>query len=176
MMMRRTRNFENHTSEGNIGDVRAYLFWLSTPISYTIKYSGEEDEALEEDDLDLLEENTGASFKKNRLTRLRRGRESESPPAVSSSKRRAVVESSDEDIDNESRPVPDIHNIWDDGRDEEDDDMDMDDFIDYDEEEDGGVPMDEKAREKRRREKRQEQERRKRARGARPEVEGIDAK
>jgi transcription elongation factor SPT6 len=72
--------------------------------------------------------------------------------------------------------VPDIHNIWDDGRDEEDDDMDMDDFIDYDEEEDGGVPMDEKAREKRRREKRQEQERRKRARGVRPEVEGIDAK
>ncbi|KAK2466864.1 hypothetical protein APHAL10511_001122 [Amanita phalloides] len=136
----------------------------------------EEDEALEEDDLELLEENTGTSFKKSRLTRLRRGRESESPPAVSSVKRRAIVESSDEDIENdESRPVPDIQNIWDDGRDEEDDDMDMDDFIDYDEEEDGGVPMDEKAREERRREKRQEQERRKRARGIRPEVEGIDA-
>lgn len=136
----------------------------------------EEDEALEEDDLELLEENTGASFRKSRLTRLRRGRESESPPAVSSSKRRAIVESSDEDIEHDvSRPVPDIHNIWDDGRDEEDDDMDMDDFIDYDEEEDGGVPMDEKAREERRKEKRQEQERRKRARGVRPEVEGIDA-
>ncbi|KAF8625819.1 hypothetical protein AX15_005199 [Amanita polypyramis BW_CC] len=133
----------------------------------------EEDEALEEDDLELLEENTGASFKKSRLTRLRRGRESESPPAVPS-KRRTIVESSDEDVDNdESRPAPDIHNIWDDGREEEDDYMD--DFIEYDEEEDGGVPMDEKAREERRREKRQEQERRKRARGVRPEVEGIDA-
>ncbi|PFH54298.1 hypothetical protein AMATHDRAFT_135887 [Amanita thiersii Skay4041] len=139
----------------------------------------EEDEALEEDDLELLEENTGASFKKSRLTRLRRGRESESPPTMSNSKRRTVVESSDEDMDNdEARHVPDIQNIWDDGRDEEDDynDMDMDDFIDYDEEEEGGVPMDEKAREERRREKRQEQERRKRARGARlPEFAGIDA-
>lgn len=137
----------------------------------------EEDEALEEDDLELLEENTGASFKKSRLTRLRRGRESDSPPAVSS-KRRAIVESSDEDLDNDtSRQAQDIHNIWDDGRDEEEDynDMDMDDFIDYDEEEDGGAPIDEKTRAERRREKRQEQERRWRARGARPDFEGIDA-
>ncbi|KAM6499078.1 hypothetical protein JOM56_004586 [Amanita muscaria] len=34
---------------------------------------------LDKDDLELLEENTGASFKHNRLTRLRCGRESESP-------------------------------------------------------------------------------------------------
>ncbi|KAF8636737.1 hypothetical protein AX17_003540 [Amanita inopinata Kibby_2008] len=138
----------------------------------------EEDEALEEDDLELLEENTGASFKKSRLTRLRRGRESESPPAASTSKRRTVLESSDEDIDqNKSHRVPDIQNIWDDGREDDEDynDMYMDDFIEYDEEEEGGVPLDEKAREARRREKRQEQERRKRARGARPEFEGIDA-
>ena len=89
------------------------------------------------------------------------------------------MESSDDDLDNdESRQAQDIHNIWDDGRDEEEDynDMDMDDFIDYDEEEDGGAPMDEKAREERRKEKRQEQERRRRARGARPDFKGIDAK
>jgi transcription elongation factor SPT6 len=142
----------------------------------------EEEEGLEDEDLELLEENTGASFKKNRrLTRLRRGRESESPEA-SSSKHRTVIESSDDDLDNDDGlpQVQDIQRIWDDdrGRDDEDDDgdMDMDDFIEYDEEDEGGAAMDEEAREERRREKKQEQERRKKARGARPELAGIDAK
>ncbi|TFK42525.1 transcription elongation factor SPT6 [Crucibulum laeve] len=141
----------------------------------------EEEEDLEEDDLELLEENTGASFKRNRLTRLRRGRDSESPPAASSSKRRGVVESSDDDLDNDDLPrtAQDIQNIWDDDRgrdeDDEDGDMDMDDFIEYSEDEEGGGAMDEEAREERRREKKQELERRKKARGARPELAGIDA-
>ena len=80
---------------------------------------------MEEDDLDLLEENTGASFK-HRLTRLRRA--PGSPSARSSGKRKAVVESSDDDLDNDDLELPkvqDIHNIWDDerggGRDDEDD-------------------------------------------------------
>jgi transcription elongation factor SPT6 len=115
------------------------------------------------------------------LTRLRRGRESESP-VPSSSKRAAVIVSSDDDIDNEDAlpRVQDIQRIWDDdrGRDDEDEygDMDMDDFIEYDDEEEGGVAMDEHAREERRKEKKQEQERRKKARAARPELAGIDAK
>ena len=56
-----------------------------------------------------------------------------SPPAVSSKR-------SDEDLDNSTlRQAQDIYNIWDDGHDEEEDynSMGMDDFIDYDGEEDG---------------------------------------
>ncbi|KAF9454548.1 transcription elongation factor SPT6 [Macrolepiota fuliginosa MF-IS2] len=137
----------------------------------------EEDEELEEDDLELLAENTGGTFKKNRLTRLRRGRVSESPPATSS-RRRNVVESSDEDLDNDDNlpQVQDIQKIWDDerGRDDEEEygDMDLDDFIEYDEE--GGGAMDEASRAERRREQ-QELQRRKRAFGSRPELAGIDA-
>lgn len=135
----------------------------------------EEEEELEEDDLELLAENTGGRFRKNRLTRLRRGRVSESPPAAS--RRRNVVESSDEDLDNDDTlpQVQDIQKIWDDerGRDDEEEygDMDLDDFIEYDEE---GGAMDEAARAERRREQ-QELQRRKRAFGSRPELAGIDA-
>lgn len=136
----------------------------------------EEDEGLEEEDLELLEENTGTSFKRDRLTRLHRRRDSESP-AASSSKRRVVVESSDDDLDNDGLSrLEDIQRIWDDERRGEEDDDEMDDFIEDDEEEEGGPPMDERAREERRREKKQEQQRRKRARGAVPELAGIDAK
>lgn len=141
---------------------------------------------LEEDDLELLEENTGASFSRNRLTRLRRARDSESPPAPSSSKRKAVVESSDEDLDNDDLELPavqDIQNIWDDernagGRDDDDDmDDDMDNFIEYeDEEEEAGGTMDEEAREARRRERRRQEKARRRALGRAAELGGIDAK
>ena len=134
-----------------------------------------EDETLEEDDFELLEENTGGAFKrKSRLTRLRH-RDEGSPPAASSSKRRARIDSSDDDLDNEEglREVPDIRKIWDDDQRGDDDDEDMDDFIDYSDEEEG-VAMNEEAREARREEKRQEI-RRKRVR-IRPELAGIDAK
>lgn len=137
---------------------------------------------MEEDDLDLLEENTGTSFK-HRLTRLRRAHDSESPPAASSSRRRNVVRSDDEDLDNDDLELPqvqDIHNIWDDdraaGRDEEgDEDMDdMDNFIDYeDEEEEQG---DEETREERRRERRKLEKERRNAMRSRPELSGIDAR
>ena len=125
----------------------------------------------------MLAENTGGSFKKNRLTRLRRGRVSDSPPTTSS-KRRVVVESSDEEIDNDGTlpQVQDIQKIWDDERGRDDDeeygDMDLDDFIEYDEE---GGTMDEASRAERRREQ-QELQRRKRASGSRTELAGIDAK
>ncbi|PSR77343.1 hypothetical protein PHLCEN_2v7944 [Hermanssonia centrifuga] len=143
----------------------------------------EEEDALEEDDLDLLEENTGASFK-HRLTRLRRAHDSVSPPAPSSSRRKAVVESSDEDLDNDDLELPqvqDIQNIWDDdraaGRDDEDDvDMDdMDNFIEYEEEDEQGGGMDEEEREERRRERRRLEKERRKALGSRPELSGIDA-
>lgn len=146
------------------------------PIDTTNTFKLLEEETLEEDDLDLLEENTGGAFKrKSRLTRLRY-RDSESPSAASSSKRRAVVESSEDDLEDEEelREAPDIGKIWDDVR-GGDDDEDMEDFIEYSSEEEGGVAMNEEAREARRQEKRQEQIRRKRVR-VRPELAGIDAK
>ncbi len=82
-----------------------------------------------------------SSYRSTRqLTRLRRGRDSESSDP-SSSKRKAVVESSVEGIDEDniidSRKMQDLQNIWDDeraGRDD-DDEGDMDDFIEYEEEE-----------------------------------------
>lgn len=141
-----------------------------------------EEEGLEEDDLDLLEENTGTSFK-HRLTRLRRAHDSESPPAPSSSRRKAVVQSDEDDIDNDDLELPkiqDIHNIWDDergvGRDDEDDvDMDdMDNFIDDDDDEQSGA-MDEEEREERRRERRRLEKERRKAFGSR-ELPGIDAR
>jgi transcription elongation factor SPT6 len=135
---------------------------------------------LEDDDLELLEENTGGAFK-NRLTRLRRGRDSESP-VPSSSVHRVEAESSDDDLDDLDLPqVQDIQRIWDDdragpGRDEEEDLDDMDNFIDYDEEEDGAGVMDEEAREERRKERRRLEKERRKAMGTRPELAGIDAK
>ncbi|KAG7092574.1 hypothetical protein E1B28_008922 [Marasmius oreades] len=141
----------------------------------------EEEEGLEEDDLELLEENTGTSFKKSRLTRLVRRGGSESPPAASSSRgRRTVVESSDDDLeDGGLRQDHDIQRIWEDGeRDDDDDDADgdIDDFIDYDDDDEVGMPMDEKARERLRKQRRkQQQEARRKARGAFPELAGIDA-
>ncbi|KAH9854249.1 transcription elongation factor Spt6 [Lenzites betulinus] len=139
----------------------------------------EEEDALDEDDLELLEENTGASFSR-RLTRIRPGREVESR-APSSSKARAVIESSDEDLDNDDFPrVQDIHNIWDDermaaGRDDDDVDMDdMDNFIEYEDEEEAGGAMDETEREEKRRERRRLEKARRRAFGSRPELAGID--
>ncbi|KAI0065393.1 transcription elongation factor Spt6 [Artomyces pyxidatus] len=145
----------------------------------------DEDEALEEDDLELLEENTGETFSrsKNRLTRLRRGRDSGTPPVASSSKRRPAVESSDEDLDADDLELPrvqDITRIWDDeraagGREDEEDLDDMDNFIDYDDEEEGAGGMDEEEREERRRERRRLEKERRKALGSRPELTGIDA-
>ncbi|KAI0670362.1 transcription elongation factor Spt6 [Trametes maxima] len=142
------------------------------------RHRDEEEDALDEDDLELLEENTGSAFPRRRITRIRPGRE-DSPPAPSSSKARAVVESSDEDdLDNDDFPrIQDIHNIWDDeraaaGRD--DDDVDMDDFIEYEDEDEAGGAMDEAEREERRRERRRLEKARRRAFGSRPELAGID--
>ena len=97
----------------------------------------DEDDALDEDDLELLEENTGANFSRRRIVRRRPGHESASPPAPSSSKHRNVIESDEEDLDDEDNfpRVQDIHNIWDDerggGRDDDDDDVDMDDMDNF---------------------------------------------
>jgi transcription elongation factor SPT6 len=123
------------------------------------------EETLEDDDLDLLEENTRGVFrKKNRLAKLRHL--SRSP---ASSKRHTVVESSDDDLDTSEQPRVDISKIWDDDRDE---DEDIDDFIDYSDED--MATLNQAARDARREEKRQEL-RRKRAQ-VRPELVGIDAK
>ncbi|KAI6002682.1 hypothetical protein EDD15DRAFT_2465237 [Pisolithus albus] len=87
----------------------------------------QEEEALEEDDLELLEENTGTPFR-NRLTCLCRGRDGRSPPASSSSRQKQVVESSEDvlDDDEDLPQVQDIRRIWDDeraGRGQEDEEV-----------------------------------------------------
>jgi transcription elongation factor SPT6 len=93
-----------------------------------------------------------------------------------------VVESSDDDLDDDLDlpQVQDIQRIWDDeragGRDDEDDIDDMDNFIDYDEEELGVGSLNEDEREERRRERRRLEKERRKAIGARPELAGIDAK
>ncbi|TBU50800.1 transcription elongation factor SPT6 [Dichomitus squalens] len=139
----------------------------------------DEEDALDEDDLELLEENTGANFSRRRIVRRRPGQESASPPALSSSKHRNVIESDEEDLDDEDTfpRVQDIHNIWDDerggGRDDDDDDVDMDDmdnFIEYEDEEDGGIEA-----QKARKEHLKKRKAMRRAMGSRPELSGIDA-
>jgi transcription elongation factor SPT6 len=130
-----------------------------------------EEENLEEDDLDLLEENTGASFKKHR--RIRRGGDRDSPGATS---RRRITDSDEDDLDNDDLDLPkvqDIQRIFDDeglGADGYDDDMDS--FIESDEE-DGGA-LDEEAREEKRRERRRLDKQRQRA-NMDPEQKEFDA-
>ena len=141
---------------------------------------------LEDDDLELLEENTGETFarSKNKLTRLRRGRDSRSPPVPSTSRRKSVVDFSEDDLA-VGAPVTsrtnDISRIWDDdkgvgGREEEEDMDDMDNFIDYDDEEEGHGDLDEEEREERRRERRRLEKERRKALGSHPELTGIDAR
>ena len=120
------------------------------------------------------------------LTRLRRGRDSGSEGQMAGGRRRVEDESSDEGIDERNiigaREIQDIQNIWDDeraGARDDDEDMDMDDFIDDEEEEEEGAgAMAEEEREERRRERRRlEKERRRKAMmGSRIELTGIDKK
>ncbi len=186
MKMSRRKKKTRTKSVGNVesgarnttDDVR---FFLLTALRLLTNSPGREEELLDldEDDLELMEENTGTSFKKSRLTRLRRGGPDGDSPPSGSSKRRAVVESSDDDLDQGLPQVQDIQRIWDDGGRDDDDDGDidaMDDFIDYDEEDEAGAPMDEEAREERRKERRKLEKERRRAQGIRPELAGIDAK
>ena len=113
------------------------------------------EEILEEDDLDLLEENTGTSFKRNRLTRLRR---------------RAVDSDSDDndDLDQEQEPVGDIQTIFDE---REYDDESLHSFITDSDEGEG----DEAARKARRAEKRRIEAARRAQGRSHPILSGIDA-
>lgn len=143
----------------------------------------EEEDDLDEEDLELLEENTGGRIRSRQLTRLRRGRDSGSDEEAGTSKRKTVVESSDDDLDDTNiigaREAKSLQEIWNDehaGRDD-DDDMDMDDFIDDEEdEEEGAGAMAEEEREARRREKRLAEKERRKALKNRPELTGIDAR
>jgi hypothetical protein len=65
------------------GRVNYYYYWCALG----------EDEMLEDDDLKLLEENTGETFvyRKNKLTCLRCGSNSRSPPIASTSRCKSVL-------------------------------------------------------------------------------------
>jgi transcription elongation factor SPT6 len=125
---------------------------------------------LDEDDLDLVEENTGRASS-SRLTRLRRG---------SSPSERRARRVSDEEEDEDDLELPQVHQdiqrIWDDGGGREDDDEadrdDMDDFIEYEDDDEDQQQMNEQER----RQKRQEAKQRMRANVVRGSVPGIDAK
>ncbi|KAL5532712.1 SPT6 [Sanghuangporus sanghuang] len=146
------------------------------------KRDEDEEEDLDEEDLELLEENTGGRIRSRHLTRLRRGRDSDEGEEGSSSRRKAIIESSDDDLDEANvigaQEILDIQDIWNDeraGRDD-DDEMDMDDFIDDEEdEEEGAGAMAEEEREERRRERRRLEKERRAALRNRPELTGIDA-
>lgn len=138
-------------------------------------------QSLDDDDLELLEENTGTRVSRPRthhLSRVRRGRGSTSrspPPAPVS--RRLVVEDVEPGSESDVS-VPDVSHIFDDRpRDNrglgEDLDMDDDDgFIDDDDDDLDG-DMGEEEREQLRQEKRRDVRERKRAMVHRPD--GIDA-
>ncbi|KZV60829.1 hypothetical protein PENSPDRAFT_693946 [Peniophora sp. CONT] len=127
----------------------------------------EVEEELDEDDLDLMEEKTGETFKRSKHKRLRRGRKSDPPPAASSSKRRNAilfdVYVNAEDVELPSRGG--IRDIW-------TEDEDEDDFIHYDEEKKGVGGMDEAEREQLR-EKRRQEKRRRQVMRSRPERSWI---
>ncbi|CAE6448974.1 unnamed protein product [Rhizoctonia solani] len=131
----------------------------------------EMEEDLDEDDLDLMEENTGTKAARSHLTRLRRGRASSSRSASPDQER--ISRRRPRGSDDESLPdANDINRIWDD-RARDEDDGDMDDFIEDDLDEDPG--MGEEEREEQRRERRRVEKERRKAMGARPELAGIDA-
>lgn len=132
--------------------------------SHALRTGREEDENLEDDDLELLEENTGTSFKKNR--RIRRGGDRESPEA-SSYRRPRVAPSDSEDNDLDLPKVQDIQRIFDN---ESGDDTDS--FIETDEEE-GGLSH-EAAREEKQKRKLMKQ-RHRLALSSHPDLEGFDA-
>lgn len=133
---------------------------------------------LDEDDFDLVAENTGTRVSRPgqpKLTRIRRGRAlsaSRSPsPAFPS--RRAPIED-DLELSGPESDRGDVNRIWDDRGRGEDIDMDDDDgFID-DEDEEDDEDMGEEEREARRREKRRDERERRRVLGARPDMAGID--
>lgn len=129
------------------------------------------EEDLDEDDLDLMAENTGTRASRSRLTRLRRGRASSSR-SVTPDETRAPRARRAQGSDDESLPdANDINRIWEDER--RPDDEDMDDFIEDDLDEEPG--MGEEEREEQRRERRRAEKERRKAMGARPELAGIDA-
>ncbi|KAG8750747.1 Transcription elongation factor spt6 [Ceratobasidium sp. 428] len=134
----------------------------------------EMEEDLDEDDLDLMEENTGTRASRSRLTRLRRGRASSSR-SVTPDETRAPRARRAPGSDDDSLPdANDINRIWeDDRRGRDDEDEGLDDFIEDDLDEEPG--MGEEEREEQRRERRRAEKERRKAMGARPELAGIDA-
>ncbi|KAF8522273.1 transcription elongation factor Spt6 [Hysterangium stoloniferum] len=133
------------------------------------------EEDLEEDDLDLLEENTGTRIaRKSELTRLRRGREAETRQTFKS----VLDDQFSDDEENLGLEEPATGDIWNDGGarevDDEADIIDDDSFIDDDavDEDMAGLTELERAKNKK---ERQRREREVRKAMSRPDTVGIDA-
>lgn len=153
---------------------------FANTVNYAPDHDEEEEDDLDEEDLELLEENTGGRIRSRHLTRLRRGRDSGSDEEAGTAKRKTVVESSDDDLDETNiigaREVKTLQDIWNDEHAGRDDDDDMDDFIDDEEdEEEGAGAMAREEREAIRQKKRLAEKERRKALKSRPELTGIDA-
>ncbi|KZO97710.1 hypothetical protein CALVIDRAFT_535812 [Calocera viscosa TUFC12733] len=129
------------------------------------------DGELDEDDLMLVEENTGQRLEPERFSRLRRHR-SPSPSADTRAPKRRRREADEEP----PRGIHDLERVFDKEGDEDEDEDDMDSFIEEDEEDEmeEDMNLNEEEKEQRRKERKKEKKERRRATVARPELVGID--
>ena len=137
---------------------------------------------MEEDDLDLMEENAG-SLLEGGLSRLHRRSRPVRTSEQDADMLKDEVESSDDDLGNNDPDLShnhDIRRIWDDdrpgGRGEEEDMDDMENFIEYEDEDNNGEVMSGVGRREGKGDEHNAVKRRRKIVGYRPELEGIDAR
>ncbi|KIJ44055.1 hypothetical protein M422DRAFT_60198 [Sphaerobolus stellatus SS14] len=132
-----------------------------------------EEEELEEDDLELLEENTGNRYtRRSKLTRLRRGRDEESLPDEEENEPAKDLDDQFSDDDDLGDHRKTSANIWDER--EQYDDDELSDFIEDDLDAEAGVTLGEEEREARRKARLEEKKALQKAL-SRPDMVGIDA-
>lgn len=183
----------NPNATGGRVSVFAWLFIYSSQLTTRLIELREEDEEedeemgdLDEEDLELLEENTGTRIERRNKApkRIRRGRDDDDVMGDTIRKRRRVL---DDDNRGASQRGGDLGDLWDDdgirrvrrAREEDEDEPpefgdDMRDFIE-DDDEDEDIQMGEAERQERLEQRRAEAARKRKA-GGRPQVAGLDTK
>lgn len=183
----------NPNATGGRVSVFACLFIYSSQLITLLIELREEDEEedeemgdLDEEDLELLEENTGTRIERRNKApkRIRRGRDDDDVMGDTIRKRRRVL---DDDNRGASQRGGDLGDLWDDdgirrvrrAREEDEDEPpefgdDMRDFIE-DDDEDEDIQMGEAERQERLEQRRAEAARKRKA-GGRPQVAGLDTK